>query len=378
MTENTSMINLFKQQKLRELSVDDYALWGHAMAVIKRVVNAIASMRNFKDIFHYGRRYYLPAYQYKVGHLRYVDVYRPYADLKDLAEDFLYGHSMIRWLDQYYPLHYYPLHFRVFIECVEHYRLERINCEQTRFQPRYIDRLNDCIYSIYKDMKTDRNMLEFKRVRDQVSHRKRKVNDYIQKLFGHHSRLVAIRVDFGYREDAEVSYELISEHREKLLRYLRERHYGEAFVGFIWKLEYGLRKSYHLHTMIFLDGSKVQESISHGKLIGQYWIDEITEGEGVSYNCNAHMDKYQHCGLGRVDYHDQRKIENLKQACEYLTKYDESLELLHYGYQAGYDQDRPFEQDDPMIQPIHSELGRVFGTARLPKPRVQLGRPRRK
>jgi hypothetical protein len=206
-----------------------------------------------------------------------VDVYRPYSDLKDLAEDFLYGLSMIRWLDQYYPLHYYPLHFRVFIECVEDYRLEHINCEQIRFQSRYIDRFNDCIYCIYKDMKTDSNMLEFKRVRDQVSHRKRKVNDYIQKLFGCHSRLVAIRVDFGYREDAEVSYELISEHREKLLRYLRERHYGDAFAGFIWKLEYGLRKSYHLHTMIFLDGSKVQESISHGKLIGQYWIDEITE-----------------------------------------------------------------------------------------------------
>jgi hypothetical protein len=65
MTENTSMINLFKQQKLRELSNDDYALWGHAMAVIKRVVNAIASMRNFKDIFHYGQRYYLPSYNTK-------------------------------------------------------------------------------------------------------------------------------------------------------------------------------------------------------------------------------------------------------------------------------------------------------------------------
>jgi hypothetical protein len=85
---------------------------GQVMAVIKRVVNAIASMRNFKDIFEYGRDIISLAIKDKTGHLRYVDVYRPYSDLKDLAEDFLYGLSMIRWLDQYYPLHYYPLTFQ--------------------------------------------------------------------------------------------------------------------------------------------------------------------------------------------------------------------------------------------------------------------------
>jgi hypothetical protein len=61
-----------------------------------------------------------------------------------------------------------------------------------------------------------------------------------------------------------------------------------------------------------------------------------------------------------VDYHDQRKIENLKKACQYLTKYDESLELLIMVIRQAMIRIDP-EQDDPLIQPIHSELVGCLG-----------------
>lgn len=365
------MIDLFKQETLRELSNDDYALWSHGLAVIKRVVHTIATMRSFKEVFEYRCSYYLPDYKHRQAYKRYVDPVMPYHDLRDLAEDFLYGISVVRWIEQHYPLEYYPLYLRVFIDYVDEYTFIRTNYRWVNFPDRFIDRLNDCLYDIHTEMKTDRNRLELKRIKDLSSRQKRKVDDYIDQLLVQYSRLVAIRIDFGYREDADASYELISDHREKLLRYLREQHIGDAFVGYIWKLEYGLRKSYHLHTMIFLNGSKIQESISHGKLIGNHWVDKITEGEGTTFNCNAQMEQYKHCGIGRVDYYDTDKTSDLKYACRYLYKYDEFLELVHYGYQAEC-------TDDPLIQPIHSELGRVFGTARLPKPKIQLGRPRRK
>lgn len=365
------MIDLFKQETLRELSNEEYALWSHGLAVIKRVVHAIATMRSFIEVFEYRYSYYVLDYKYKQAYLRYVDPVMPYHDLRDLAEDFLYGISVVRWIKQHYPLEYYPLYLRVFIDYIGEYALTRTNYRYGNFSDHFIDRLNDCLYDIYKEMRNDLNRLELKRVKDLGSYQKRKLNAYIDQLLMHYSRLIAIRVDFGYQEEAEASYELISDHRERLLRYLREQHADNAFVGYIWKLEYGLRKTYHLHTMIFLDGSKIQESISHGKIIGNHWIDKITEGMGTAFNCNAQKEQYKHCGIGRVDYYDTDKISDLKYACRYLYKYDEFLELAHYGYQAEC-------TDDPLIQPIHSELGRVFGTARLPKPKIQLGRPRRK
>lgn len=367
------MINLYKQDLLNQLSDDEYQLWCHDLAVIKRVVTMITSFKSFEEVFLNTNSYYIPDY-WKDGNLKYVDHYQPYRNLADLADNFLYGISVMDRVEKYYPLEYYPLHLRVFIDWIEQYTFERTQYNPKNLSRTLVERLNDCIYDIRQDMKSLRHTTELKRMREQSLRQKRSMEKYIDQLLLRFSRLIAIRVDFGYREDAEASYELISEHREKLLRYLRERHCGDAFAGFIWKLEYGLRKSYHLHTMIFLDGSKVQESISHGKLIGQHWIDEITEGEGVTYNCNAHMDKYQHCGLGRVDYHDRRKVENLKYACRYLTKYDEFLELVHYGYQA----EQHYHQDDPLSQQITSKLGRVFGTARLPPYVPQLGRPRSK
>lgn len=369
------MINLYKQDLLKQLSKDDYELWCHDLAVIKRVVTAIASSKSFKYIFDCRKYYYIPDYAQDTAGLRYVDAFMPYSDLRGLANDFLYSISVVRGVEQYYPLEYYPLHLRVFIDCAEEDHLTRTHYDPANISSTFANRLNNCAYDIYQQMKCLENRAEIKRAKALSSRQKCSAENYIDQLVLRYSRLIAIRIDFGYREDAEVSYELISEHREVLLRYLREKHLGNAFAGYIWKLEYGLKKGYHLHMMIFLDGSQVQESVSHGKIIANHWVTEITEREGTAFNCNAGMESYRYKGIGRVDYHDFHKVGNLKYACRYLTKYDEFLELVHYGYQVNQNCS---DVDDPVRQAIFSKLGRVFGTARLPQYIPQLGRPRSK
>ena len=366
------MINLNKQDLLKQLSQQDYEQWCHDLMIIKRVVTEIASFKKFRDIFDSREYYYFPCYQQDRSRFRYGEVERLYDDLRDLANDFFYAISVVRNLDRYYPLEYYPLHLRVFIECVERYALTRTAYDPTDISPYFADRLNDCAFDMYEQIRLLENKTALKRAKELTSRQRRSTEEYIDQLILQYSRLIAVRVDFGYSENADTSYELISEHRDVLLRYLREKHAGDAQVGYVWKLEYGLKKGYHLHMMIFLDGSRVQESVSHGKIIANHWIEVITEGEGVAFNCNAVMQNYQRNGIGRVDYYNAAKIRDLKFACQYLTKYDEYIELVHYGYQVNQC------CDDPNQKPVYSELKRVFGKAKLPAYIPHLGRPRSK
>lgn len=364
------MINLVKQDVLKQLPDEDYQQWCYDMMIIKRVVTAITSFKQFTDLFDSRQYYYLPNHQQHRQHLNHEHFKMPYDDLRYLANDFLYALSVVRKIDQYYPLDYYPLHFQIFFECVQAHYLTRFDYDPGDFSPYFAKRLNDCAFDIHQYMRQPECKARLKQSAQLASRQQRSLDQYIDQLFLRYSRIVAVRVDFGYHENADASYELIFKHRELLLRYLREKHQGDAQVGYVWKLEYGLRKGYHLHMVIFLDGSRVQESISHGKIIANHRNEVITEGEGVAFNCNAVMDNYYRNGLGRVDYHDEEKIRDLKFACQYLTKYDEYIELMHYGYQANQ------YCDDPTRRPIYSELGRVFGKAKLSPYIPNLGRPR--
>lgn len=162
--------------------------------------------------------------------------------------------------------------------------------------------------------------------------RQQSIEQYIDKCFALHSRLLILRVDFGYRLNVFPDMDVTMRHRDKLVRYLRETYkqlHHNAYIGLLWKLEYGHDKGYHLHTLIVLDGSKVQQDVTHAMIIGDYWTDHITDGDGLYYNCNADKDKYRRCGIGMVNYWDQQKRDYLlNDAASYLAKDDQLLQEM--------------------------------------------------
>jgi len=159
----------------------------------------------------------------------------------------------------------------------------------------------------------------------------------IDQIFLRYSRVMVLRIDLGYRKAytakfAESPYQLLDEvtsHREKFLKRMRETVLKECWISYAWKLEYGPDKSFHYHFLIFLDSSRVRQDVTIAKLIGEYWKDEVTQGEGVYFNCNAKKEQYTHRGIGIFGYENQVAINNLKTwVIAYLCKRDRYIRLF--------------------------------------------------
>ncbi|GEM_PF-2544365 len=90
-------------------------------------------------------------------------------------------------------------------------------------------------------------------------------------------------------------------------------------VGHIVCFEYSRAGGYHIHTVLFFDGST--RTLDHKWLageIGRYWDQVVTRGAGYHFNCNAQQ--YRRNGIGVVEYHDVVKRRNLMSAALYLAK----------------------------------------------------------
>lgn len=186
------------------------------------------------------------------------------------------------------------------------------------------------------------------------------LNRFIDKMFCCKSRLLVIRVDLEYgREyaldgDDPISYEDTDRHRRMLLSDLRNHLCKGSYVGYAWKLEYGLMSSFHYHFLIFLDAAKVCRDVRIARAIGEHWKNKITEGKGRYWNCNAKKNDYRYRGIGEIPYNDSVLRENLLKAASYLIKAD-------YFIRSAIPANR-----------------RTFGKgAALPKVKSNRGRPRR-
>ncbi|MBC3216690.1 YagK/YfjJ domain-containing protein [Serratia fonticola] len=147
---------------------------------------------------------------------------------------------------------------------------------------------------------------------------------YIDSLFAQYARLLVIRVDLSYRNEAKasISAELARHHRERFFKNLQAHRLFRACIGYIWKLEYGRYKGFHYHLLVFYDGARVRQDITLAQLLGEYWRDTITDGAGNYYNCNAYKERYRIPGIGMLHHTDTAKREGLNIAVNYLCKVD--------------------------------------------------------
>lgn len=179
----------------------------------------------------------------------------------------------------------------------------------------------------------------------------------INNLFDLHSRLLVVRVDLSYKEGSILcSDNCKSAHLdlERWLRHIRSGSKFSAFVGYIWKLEFGPSRGLHFHVMLFFDSSKARNDINLGKMAGEEWV-RLTGKKGVYWNCNANKPYYAKrgiLGIGAVRHNDQLVRGNLIKSAGYLAEVDYYVALS-------------------------GEVGRTFGRSEVKAVLKKGGRPRK-
>lgn len=170
---------------------------------------------------------------------------------------------------------------------------------------------------------------EFKRkIHDrkfQLSQNEKSLVEYASRLHTAYSRLEVVRVDLGYLKVAQPGLTIhdVYKHLKLLLkRVSNRRQVFEYLAGYAYAIEQGEDKSYHIHAIFYFKGYKVQSAYHSGQQITDIW-NRITLAKGHCYNCNASMEGYENrgiCGIGRIERHDQDKINKSIRAACYLTQ----------------------------------------------------------
>ena len=156
------------------------------------------------------------------------------------------------------------------------------------------------------------------------------VLNYIRYLQSRYARLLVLRVDLSWASEykLDITPDAARQYRQRLFLNMKKNPLFRHVLGTVWKLEYGPQRKFHYHVLFFLNGKHAQQDANIARAFGEYWKKTITEGKGIYYNCNAHKERYEKCGLGKVQRDDTAAQEGLLEAVKYMTKIDACARLV--------------------------------------------------
>lgn len=271
-------------------------------------------------------------------------------------------------IERNYPMHRYNPFIGLFVEqarnhAIRHY-LPYYGTKVTNDETELVAKLlNNFVDSLRQKIKSRENKARMAKLKRASNKNCRSIFDYIKAIFDNHSRVLVLRFDLAVNKpsrypdvkDSVTTFDMMNDWREALLDTLQYKIFAKGFLGYIWKLEYGLEKSYHYHFIVFLDGASYREDVSLCKMIGDCWCNDVTQGKGAFFNCNAKKHDYRELGIGMIHRADLEKIRILKEkVATYFVKVDYYIRL-----------------NIP-------EGRRTLGRGEMPPPKSNRGRPSKK
>lgn len=207
------------------------------------------------------------------------------------------------------------------------------------------DHFNKCVEVIREEARSKAFKAKVNSYQRSSNKNFKELIEYIDALFVRYSRLMVVRLDLSYsKENCDVTQADAARDRKRLFENARSNNMFANMVGWVWKLEHGPKKGFHYHMLFFFDGSKVRRDIVMATMIGRYWVDVITKGRGLYYNCNSGGFYYKSCGVGMVSHSDEQAREGLRNVALYLTKTDLFMKLRAGGRCIGK-MNRPANKD---------------------------------
>lgn len=156
------------------------------------------------------------------------------------------------------------------------------------------------------------------------------VLNYLRHMQSRYSRLLILRVDLSWNDEhkSDVTADIARQCRQHLFRNMKKNPLFRNVLGTVWKLEYAPARKFHYHMLFLVNGHKARQDVNLARAFGEYWKKHITESKGHYYNCNAHKDDYEDCGLGKLERGNSSMEKGLLKAVSYMTKIDACARLV--------------------------------------------------
>ncbi len=218
----------------------------------------------------------------------------------------------------------------------------------------FADLANAFVSKIYSGT-LENDFIQVQRNRsERLKHQEARAIRLLKKLRVKYSKLLVLRLDFAIAKKCRNLSEDLNLIRKMFKKFLKSRFsINQRPIGYIWKLEYGVDKGYHYHTIFFLDGNKHQKDEIIADQFGKEWV-QLTEAKGSYYSCNGSKERYKYLAIGMLHHDDEKAHSALESlVIKYFTK----------------------DKQHAFI-PSGSRL-KTFGTSQMPASKRKSGRPRR-
>lgn len=218
----------------------------------------------------------------------------------------------------------------------------------------FADLTNAFVSKIYSGTLEDEFIQAQNNRSERLKHQEARAIRLLNKLRVKYSKLLVLRLDFAIAKNSRNFPEDLNLIRNMFKKFLKSRFsINQRPIGYIWKLEYGVDKGYHYHTIFFLDGNKHQKDEIIADQFGKEWV-QLTEAKGSYYSCNGSKERYKHLAIGMLHHDDEKTHSALESlVIKYFTK----------------------DKQHAFI-PSGSRL-KTFGTSQMPASKRKSGRPRR-
>ena len=166
-------------------------------------------------------------------------------------------------------------------------------------------------------------------------YREESFTKFVDDLFIAHSRIIVLRVDLYYKNKIKDSIDAADalDDLDHFVSNMRHNSIFDDLLGSIFRVEYGVDRGVHIHSIFFFNGS-IRNGLFHvqyAKEIGEYWKLHVTHGKGDYWNVNSKIREFEAkgiCGIGPIHFLDEHLIKNLNGlVVRYVCKESQSIRL---------------------------------------------------
>ncbi len=132
-------------------------------------------------------------------------------------------------------------------------------------------------------------------------------------------------MDFSIHTDHTVTLELLKTYLRMFIKKLHAPNDKvPPIVGFVWKLECSVLKSYHYHFLFFMDANTFTEDKNFAYKLGELW-QKITLKKGIYQSFNHEEQVRKNLAIGILTHDDQEKIDSLNKMIYHITKTEQFI-----------------------------------------------------